>query len=178
MVHTSSLIATVTPEVRWKMVTQINDLSHVLHLVSKPLRSWPMIDEVKSTTRWSETTNTTCQVLILWSGTVTLDGIQVELSLVGCARNASFIDLRRNDSALISLFLVHWSAHLVTHLNLRSATNLAIGISTLSLICLPQLCLLGWRLAASLGHIHLLAIAPSLRPSFDLILYILCLFLV
>ena len=137
-----------------------------------------MIDQVKSATRRSKTTNTTRQVLVLWSRTVTLNCIQVELSLIRSSWNTSFIDLRWNDSALISLLLMQWSSHLVIHLNLWSTTDLAVAIGTLSLICLSQLCLLRRWLAASLSHIHLLAISTCLRPPLDLILYVLCLFFV
>lgn len=41
--HASSLVVAIAPEVGWKMISQINNLSHILHLVSKALRTSSVI---------------------------------------------------------------------------------------------------------------------------------------
>ena len=48
------------------MVTKIDDLSHVLHLVAESLRSRTVVDQVQSTSRGPEAANATRQILILW----------------------------------------------------------------------------------------------------------------
>lgn len=115
VMHTCSLLVAVATQVRRQMVTKIDDLSHVLHLVPKSLRTCPMVNHMKSAAGRSEATNTTGQILILRRRTVILDGIQIELRLIRSATDAPLVNLRWNDAALVCLLLVQWSAHLIIH---------------------------------------------------------------
>lgn len=64
-------------------------------------------------------------------------------------------------------------AHLVIHLQLRRSADLIVRLwCTLSLICCSDLSLLRWWLRVR-WHIHLLAIATSLRPSLVVVLNVL-----
>ena len=97
------------------MVTKIDDLSHVLHLVPKSLRTCPMVDHMKSASRWSEASNTTRQILILRRRTVILYSIQIKLRLIRSATDTPLVHLRWNHAALIRLLLMQWSTHLIIH---------------------------------------------------------------
>ena len=92
--------------------------------------------------------------------------------------DAPLVDLRWDHAALVGLLLVQRAAHLLVDLQLWGAANLAVLlVSTLPLVCGSYLMLLLRRLSWR-GHIHLLTVSTSLRPSLDLILDLLSLFFV
>ena len=66
VVHARGLVVAVAAQVSWQMVTKIDDLSHVLHLVAESLRSRTVVDQVQSASRGPEAANATRQILILW----------------------------------------------------------------------------------------------------------------
>lgn len=66
MMHACGLVIAVAAQVSRQMVAEIDDLGHVLHLVTEPLRSSSMVDQVQSAARGSEAADAACQILILW----------------------------------------------------------------------------------------------------------------
>ena len=98
------------------------------------------------------------------------DGVEIELGLVRGATDAPLVYLRRDDAALVGLLLVQWAAHLLVDLQLRRRAHLGVLlVRSLALVRWSKLILLRRRLSWRC-HVHLLAIATSLRPSLDLVL--------
>ena len=106
------------------------------------------------------------------------DGVEIELGLVRRTTDAPLVDLGRDDAALVGLLLVQWAAHLLVDLQLRRRAHLGVLlVRSLALVRWSKLILLRRRLSWRC-HVHLLAIATSLRPSLDLVLDLLRLLLV
>lgn len=105
------------------------------------------------------------------------DGVEIELGLVRGATDAPLVYLRRDDAALVGLLLVQWAAHLLVDLQLRRRAHLGVLLVRSLALVRSKLILLRRRLSWRC-HVHLLAIATSLRPSLDLVLDLLRLFLV
>lgn len=66
VVHACGLVVAVAAQVSWQMVTKIDDLSHILHLVAESLRSCTVVDQMQSASRGPEAADATRQILILW----------------------------------------------------------------------------------------------------------------
>lgn len=82
MVHVARLVPTIATKVGGKVVSHVDDLSHVLHLVAEALRARTVADEVEAATTWPEASDATRQILILWCRAMALDSIQIELRFV------------------------------------------------------------------------------------------------
>ena len=143
------------------MIFHIYYLSHVFHLVtSDSLASWRVVGHVHTLTCRSKVCNAVRKILVLWCRTMTFKWIEVELILIWCSTDASFIYMMRgySTSAMI-LFLNHLSVKRIIH-------HLLLRIS--QLVVISVMCSIGRMM-------NLLIISTSLRSSLKLILYLLSL---
>lgn len=116
VVHAGGLVVAVAAQIGGQMVTNVDYLGHVLHLIAKTLRTGTMVDEVEAAAGGPEAADAVGEVLVLRRGAVPLDGVEVELGLVRRATDAPLVDLGRDDAALVGLLLVQWPAHLLIDL--------------------------------------------------------------
>lgn len=153
-------------EVDRQVLTHIDHLRHVLDLVAETLsRNTTWVHELQATRRVrSEVSNAVRQVLVLRRRAVALDGVEVQMVLVGRATDAAHVHLVRYvGTALILLLLLHLLQLLLVlrHLHL---VVVVYGVAHLTFR--------GGR------YVQLLGIASCLRSSLDLILDVLRLLLV
>ena len=82
VVHVARLVPTIATKVGGKVISHVDHLSHVLHLVAEALRARAVADEVEAAAAWPEAPDATRQILILRCRAMALDSIQIELCFV------------------------------------------------------------------------------------------------
>lgn len=128
-------------------------------MTSNSLASWRVVRHVHTLTCRSKVCNAVRKILVLWCRTMTFKWIEVELILIWCSTDASFIYMMRWYPAAMILFLKHLSVKRIIH-------HLLLRIS--QLVVISVMCSIGWMM-------NLLIISTSLRSSLKLILYLLSL---
>ena len=101
MVHTP-LVSTGS-QILWQMILNVNNLRHIFHLMSNSLSGW-MIAKMDTAGSRSERANSRRKILVFRSLTVSFDGVQIELVLVGGPTDASLVSLGRWHTLSILLF--------------------------------------------------------------------------
>ena len=143
------------------MIFHIDDLSHVLHLMTNSSLVRRHLHAIVAT--WSKIGDARgVQVLILWSRAVTLELVELELIFVGSTTNASFVDIVSSNSTMSFLLDKLAIQRLICHLLL--GIHLLIVISAMILNVTR--------------HVSLLVIASSLGPALQLVLDLLLLLFV
>ena len=84
MMHISLISS--SPKITWEMVYDVNDLSHVLHIIAHSLSSLAV-----ALPTWSKGSYSVCQVLVFRGRA--FKWVEVELVLVRGPADAPFIDL-------------------------------------------------------------------------------------
>lgn len=143
------------------MVFHINDLSHVLHLMTNASLVRRHLHAIVAA--WSEISDAGgVQVLILRSRAVALELVELELVFVGSTTNASFVDMVGSNSTMSFLLNELAIQRLIGHLLL--GIHLLIVVSTMILDVTR--------------HVSLLVIASGLGPALQLVLDLLLLLFV
>ena len=164
MMHISLIRS--SSKIRWKMVFHIDYLSHIFHLMTHSLSLMAI-----ATSAWSEWSDTVCQVLVLRCWTVPLECVKIELILIWSTTDWSFIYLMGTHLALFfiidNLSRISYLVKLASNihwvwLSLRMSNLMSWRLRRLSTVWLGYLCV----------------ISSGLWTTLDLILDLLCLFLI
>ena len=149
------------------MVLDINDLGHILHLMSHSLTS--VISKMNTASTWSEATDAWWKVLILRCLTVPLNSIQVKLVLVGGAADTSLIYLMWHLLLICILFLGNTVHGVIDHV--CRITELVVISSTI--IDIHWMRLWSSNLILTRWRVNLHIISTSLWSPLNLILNLL-----
>ena len=157
-----SLISS-SPQITWEMVFDVNDLSHVLHIITHSLSTLAV-----ALPTWSEGSNAVCQVLVFRSRA--FKWVEVELVLVRGSADTPFIDLLWHLMFFGTISRIIDTLSRITELIKLSASN----IHWVGLCCIiwTLSCLVCRRVA------NLVTVTTCLRPSFNIILDLLLLLFV
>lgn len=123
-----ALIVAITPQIGWQMISNIYNLSHILHLVSEPLLACTgsRIHQVHAAATGSEASDAIGEILVLGRGAVAFNGVQIELILVGCSADAPLVDLWWDGSALVGSLLVQAADLVAACLHLVAGCSLGV----------------------------------------------------
>lgn len=151
------------------MVLDVNDLCHILHLMSNSLTS--VISQVDTASSWSKTTDAWWKVLILRCLTMSFNGVQIKLILIWGTTNTSLIYLMRHCLLLIRriLFLRNTVHRVIDHV--CRITKLVVLSSTI--INIHWMWLRSSNLIITRRSLNLYIIPTSLWSPFNLILNLL-----
>lgn len=165
MMHVSLVLS--SSEIRRQMIFHVNHLSHIFHLMA----IYSLTLMTVTSAAWSEGSNAICQILILRRRTVSFQSIKIKLVFVWGSTDGSFVDLMRNHTALIGLFIINdlsWVSHLIVLTSDIHRMRLMLRISRLI-----------WILRSSSARLHNLSVvSSSLRTALYLILNLCSLFFV
>ena len=151
------------------MVLDINDLRHILHLMSNSLTS--VISQVDTASSWSKATDAWWKVLILRCLTMSFNGVQIKLILIWGTTNTSLIYLMGHCLLLIRriLFLRNTVHRVIDHV--CRITKLVVLTSTI--INIHWMWLRSSNLIITRWSLNLYIISTSLWSPFNLVLNLL-----